>query len=85
MDAKEAVKARRWITMKVTIDSKEDPTLTILHKVLNDAPLDKLEIGPANNRIIIHGDFSNPEQFKARIDNAVEMLRHANNQLLPKD
>lgn len=69
--------------MKVTIDSKEDPTLTILHKVLNDAPLDKLEIGPANNRIIIHGDFSNPEQFEQRIRNATNLLKFANSQLLP--
>ena len=69
--------------MKVTIDSKEDPTLTIMHKVLNDAPLDKLEIGPANNRIIIHGDFSNPEQFEQRIRNATNLLKFANSQLLP--
>ena len=68
--------------MKVTIDSKEDPTLTILHKVLNDAPLDKLEIGPANNRIIIHGDFNDPKQFETRINNAVELLRHANEQIM---
>ena len=69
--------------MKVTIDSKDDPTLTILHKVLNDAPLDKLEIGPANNRIIIHGDFSNPEQFEQRIRNATNLLKFANSQPLP--
>ena len=68
--------------MKVTIDSKEDPTLTIMHKVLNDAPLDKLEIGPANNRIIIHGDFSNPEQFEQRIRNATNLLKFGNEQII---
>ena len=68
--------------MKVTIDSKDDPTLTILHKIVDNSSLDKLEIGPANNRIIIHGDFNDPEQFKRRIDNAVEMLRHANEQIV---
>ena len=69
--------------MKVTIDSKEDPTLTILHKIVDNSSLDKLEIGPANNRIIIHGDFSNPEQFEQRIRNATNLLKFANSQLLP--
>ena len=73
--------------MKVTIDSKDDPTLTILHKIVDNSSLDKLEIGPANNRIIIHGDFSNPEQFEQRILNATNLLKFANEQLvnnLPK-
>ena len=69
--------------MKVTIDSKDDPTLTILHKIVDNSSLDKLEIGPANNRIIIHGDFSNPEQFEQRIRNATNLLKFANSQLLP--
>lgn len=69
--------------MKVTMSTTTDePSLTILHKILDNSSLDKLEIGPANNRIIIHGDFNDPEQFKTRIDNAVEMLRHANEQIM---
>ena len=68
--------------MKVTIDSKEDPTLTILHKIVDNSSLDKLEIGPANNRIIIHGDFSNPEQFEQRIRNATNLLKFANEQII---
>ena len=73
--------------MKVTIDSKEDPTLTILHKIVDNSSLDKLEIGPANNRIIIHGDFNDPEQFEQRILNATNLLKFANEQIvnnLPK-
>jgi len=69
--------------MKMTIDSKDEPTITILHKIEKPSEfVDKLEIGPANNRIIIHGDFSNPEQFKKRIDNAIEMLKYANANLI---
>lgn len=68
--------------MKVTIDSKEDPTLTILHKILDNSSLDKLEIGPANNRVIIHLDFDNPEQCINRINNAASMLRYANEQII---
>ena len=68
--------------MKVTIDSKDDPTLTILHKIVDNSSLDKLEIGPANNRIIIHGDFSNPEQFEQRIRNATNLLKFANEQII---
>ena len=73
--------------MKVTIDSKEDPTLTILHKIVDNSSLDKLEIGPANNRVIIHLDFDNPDQCINRINNAASMLRYANEQIvnnLPK-
>lgn len=71
--------------MKVTIDSKEDPTLTILHKIVDNSSLDKLEIGPANNRIIIHGDFNDPEQFKQRILNAVMLKDFANSEINKTD
>ncbi len=69
--------------MKVTMSTTTDEAMTIIHRIEKPTEfIDKLEIGPANNRIIIHGDFNDPEQFKRRIDNAVEMLRHANEQIV---
>ena len=70
--------------MKVTMSTTTDEAMTIIHRIEKPTEfVDKLEIGPANNRIIIHGDFSNPEQFEQRIRNATNLLKFANSQLLP--
>lgn len=41
-------------------------------------PLDKLEIGTSKSGLIsIHGDFSNPDEFQAKIDNALKLRKYA--------
>ena len=69
--------------MKVTMSTTTDEAMTIIHRIEEPTEfIDKLEIGPANNRVIIHGDFNDPKQFETRINNAVELLRHANEQIM---
>lgn len=69
--------------MKVTMSTTTDEAMTIIHRIEKPAEfIDKLEIGPANNRVIIHLDFDNPDQCINRINNAASMLRYANEQII---
>jgi len=39
---------------------------------------DSLTVGtPGSGQLKVYGDFSKPDDFKARLENAVEMLQHA--------
>lgn len=52
------------------------------HESTNKSP-DSLEIGtPGRGGVIkVYGDFSNPEQFKAKIEQALELRDYANSKV----
>lgn len=54
----------------------------IEHESTNKSP-DSLEIGtPGKGGVIkIYGDFSNPEQFKAKLEQAIQLKAYANSRL----
>lgn len=52
------------------------------HESVNKSP-DSLEIGtPGRGGVIkVYGDYSNPEQFKAKLDQAIQLKAYANTKL----
>ncbi len=54
----------------------------IEHESTNKSP-DSLEIGtPGKGGVIkIYGDFSNPEQFKAKLEQAIQLKEFANSRI----
>jgi len=54
----------------------------VIHHILQDEIIDKIEIGPANNRVTIHGKFDDKEDFQKRIDNAAWLQEYANKKLM---
>ncbi len=54
----------------------------IIQKIITENS-DKLEIGTAGKggSIRVSGDFNKPEEFKKKIDNAIEVRKYANSKI----
>lgn len=55
---------------------------TVINKTINDEP-DNLEIGSSSKqgKVKVYGNFNNPDEFKAKIKEAIELRKWANAQV----
>lgn len=75
------------MTIKVSLTSNiDEPVITVLHKVEHPTSFqDSLTIGTPSRggEIKVYGDFNNPDQFKTKLLQAIELKEFANSRIYP--